>query len=432
MLALRRDFLGYLTRATSRYGDVFSTRMGSIVVTVLNHPDLIRDVLVTRQRLFAKGRALEEARRILGNGLLTSEGEFHLRQRRLAQPAFHRERVAAYADTMVDYATRASDRWRNGMHVDMHAEMMRVTLGIVGKTLFDTDVEDDASEIGHALTDVLSLFDFVMLPMSRVIERLPLPFVRRTRAAKQTLDAVIYRIIRERRADPREHGDLLSMLMTATDDEDADDSAGMTDEQLRDEVMTLFLAGHETTANALAWTWYLLATHPEVLTRVQAELDRIDGPLTFASLPQLSYTRQVVTESIRLYPPAYAIGRRATAPYPFEWEGRHYTLPARSIVLVSPYLQHHDARWFADPERFDPDRWLPDAVASRPKFSYFPFGAGTRVCIGEQFAWTEAILVLATLARTWDVRPAGAAPPRLQSKITLRPRDGIPLTLARR
>jgi cytochrome P450 len=426
LLRSRGDLLGFLGEISREHGDAVSFHIGRQPYVLLNHPDLIRDVLVTHQRSFAKGRALEEARRVLGNGLLTSEGEFHLRQRRLAQPAFHRDRVAGYGDTMVHYALRTRDRWEDGGTVDMHAEMMRLTLGVVGKTLFDADVEGDAEQVGRALEDTLAAFSFTMLPFGALLEKLPLPASRRFARARRTLDAMIYRMIAERRASGQDHGDLLSMLMKARDVDD--DGGGMSDEQLRDEAMTLFLAGHETTANALTWTWYLLSQHPDVARRLEQETDALGEVPTFTDLARLPYTRQVVAESIRMYPPAYAIGRRALHAYSFG----EFSVPARTIILVSPYLQHHDARWFPDPERFLPERWTAEAAAARPKFSYFPFGAGTRVCIGEQFAWSEAILMLATLAQRWSAALVPGHPIALQPRITLRPKHGMRMTVHRR
>jgi cytochrome P450 len=426
LLRFRADVLGFIRTLATEYGDAVGFRIGKQPFVLLNHPDLIRDVLVTHQRSFAKGRALEEAKRVLGNGLLTSEGEFHLRQRRLAQPAFHRDRIAGYGATMVGYAERTRERWHDGDTVDMHAEMMRLTLGVVGKTLFDADVEGDSEQIGRALEDTLAAFSFTMLPFGAVLEKLPLPASRRFARARKTLDATIYGLIAERRASGKDHGDLLSMLMQATDVDG--DGSGMSDEQLRDEAMTLFLAGHETTANALTWTWYLLSQHADVAEQLQQEVDGLGAAPTFADLARLPFTRQVVAESIRMFPPAYAIGRRALQPYSFG----DYRVPPRTIVLVSPYLQHHDARWFPEPEQFLPERWTPEAMAARPKFSYFPFGAGTRVCIGEQFAWTEAILMLATLAQRWSASLVPGHTVALQPRITLRPKHGMRMTLHHR
>ena len=424
-VALARDPIGFLTRLAREHGDVAHFSMGSQRMVFVAAPELIREVLVTRQRSFHKGRGLERAKRLLGEGLLTSEGDFHLRQRRLAQPAFHRERVAGYGDAMVRDAMRARDRWRAGETIDASHEMSRLTLAVVGKTLFGADVEEEAPEIGEALTAALGSFGFAVLPLGGLLQRVPfLPPVRRFNRARARLDATIYRIIAEHRAAGRDRGDLLSMLLAAQDDEGA--GGGMTDLQLRDEAMTIFLAGHETTANALAWSWYLLSQHPEAEARLHAELDAAVGarPPTAADLPRLPYARMVLAESMRLYPPAWVIGRRALAPYAV----RGTTLPARTVVLVSQYVVHRDPRWWPEPDRFRPERWAEDP-GDRPKFAYFPFGAGTRVCIGEQFAWMEGTLLLATIAQRWRLRLVPGHPVTPQPIVTLRPKFGMKMTV---
>ena len=426
--AFARDSLGFVTRAAREHGDVVRWRLGAERMALLSHPDDARDVLVTNARRFRKGRGLERAKLLLGEGLLTSEGDFHLRQRRLAQPAFHRERVAGYGDAMVRDAMRARDRWRAGETIDASHEMSRLTLAVVGKTLFDADVEEEAPEIGEALTAALGSFGFAVLPLGGLLQRVPfLPPVRRFNRARARLDATIYRIIAEHRAAGRDRGDLLSMLLAAQDDEGA--GGGMTDLQLRDEAMTIFLAGHETTANALAWSWYLLSQHPEAEARLHAELDAAVGarPPTAADLPRLPYARMVLAESMRLYPPAWVIGRRATEPYAVRGE----TLPARTVVLVSPWVLHRDPRWWPEPEAFRPERWADDA-AERPRLAYLPFGAGTRVCIGEQFAWMEGVLLLATIAQRWRLRLVAGHPVVPQAIITLRPRHGLRMVVEAR
>lgn len=428
LIAFRRDPLAFLTRVAAQYGDLAHYRMGGRHVFLLNHPDLIKDVLVTHDRNFIKGKVLEKAKRVLGEGLLTSEGDFHLRQRRLAQPAFHRQRIAAYSRVMSEYAARHAARWLDGQTVDLHQEMMRLTLAIVGKTLFDADIEGDAREIGQALAVFMELFGMVFLPFSDLLEKLPLPATRRLQRAKQRLDAVVYRLIAARRASGGDRGDLLSMLLAAQDTEG--DGGGMTDQQLRDECVTLILAGHETTANALTWTFYLLSQNPEVETRLQAEADQALGDRlpTADDLPRLPYTEMVLAESMRLYPPAWSIARRAREPYSV----RDYVLPQGAVVLMSQYVTHRDARWFPDPGRFDPERWRPEARAARPRFSYFPFGGGPRNCIGEPFAWMEGILLLALLARRWRMRLAPGQRVATLPVLTLRPRYGMRMTLERR
>jgi len=368
------------------------------------------------------------AKRFLGEGLLTSEGEHHRRQRRLAQPAFHRQRIVGYGAIMTDYAARARERWQNGATVDIAEEMNRLTLAIVGKTLFDADVEAESREIGEALTTILSLFNQVMLPYTGLLQKFPLPANRRFQRAAERLDATIYRMIQEHRAGGVDRGDLLSMLLAAQDEEGG--GGGMTDKQVRDEAMTIFLAGHETTANALAWTWYLLSQNPAVETKLHAELDRVlAGRLpNFHDLPQLRYTEMVLAESMRLFPPAWVIGRRALTDQPLG----PYTIPANAIVICSQYVTHHNRRYFPEPFRFDPERWTPEAKARLPKFAYFPFGGGARICIGESFAWMEGILLLATLAQRWRMRLVPGHPVEPQPRITLRPKHGLRMTLERR
>ncbi|HMB29293.1 MAG TPA: cytochrome P450, partial [Blastocatellia bacterium] len=333
VLAFRRDPIKFLTHLTERYGDLVYFEFGPQPMFLVNNPDYIRDVFVTHNRKFMKGEGLQRAKRLLGEGLLTSEGEFHLRQRRLAQPAFHRQRIAGYAATMVEYAGSACDRWRAGETRDVAREMMRLTLAIAGKTLFDANVEGEADEIGKALTTTFELFNTLTLPFRQLLERLPLPAGKRFLKARERLDATIYRIINERRASGEDRGDLLSMLIAARDEEG--DGSGMTDEQLRDEAMTIFLAGHETTANALTWTWYLLSQHPEIEARFHAEVDEaLKGALpTAEDFPRLRYTEMVLAEAIRLYPPAWVIGRRALCDHQIEG----HKIPARSILLISPY-----------------------------------------------------------------------------------------------
>jgi cytochrome P450 len=428
-LAFRRDPLGFLQAAQRECGDVTYFKLGPQEVYFLNHPDYIKDVLVTHHQSFIKGRALQRSKRLLGEGLLTSEGEFHRRQRRLAQPAFHRARINSYALSMTEYAERTAARWHDGETLDISQEMMRLTLGIVGKTLFDADVEAEAQEIGEALTAVMELFNALLLPFSELLEKLPTPQKRRFQRAKDRLDATIYRMIDERRRSGEDHGDLLSMLLLAQDEEG--DGGQMTDEQVRDEAMTIFLAGHETTANALTWTWYLLSQHPAVEEKLHAELDDVleDRRLpTVEDVPRLRYTEMVLAEVMRLYPPAWALGRLSVR----EHEVGGYTIPAHSLVLLSPYVMHRDERFFPDAARFDPERWTPSAREARPTYSYFPFGGGPRRCIGEGFAWMEGILLIAALARNWRMRLAPHHPVETRPVITLRPKHGMRMTLEKK
>jgi len=417
LAAFRRDPIAFIERVHREHGDVSRWRFGRRRVYLLAHPELVRDVLVTRHRNFIKSKALQRARVVLGHGLLTSEGEHHLRQRRLAQPAFHRERIAALGDQMVAFAAETADGWRAGVEMELTREMNRLTLAIAGKTLFGADVQAEADEIGRALTHALEAFKRLTNPLGPILDRLPLPTTLRVRRASERLDATIYRMIAARRASAEDRGDLLSMLLAARDEEG--DGGGMTDLQLRDEALTLFLAGHETTANALSWTWHLLARHPDAERALHAELDAaLAGRAPVADdLPRLPCTRAVLAESMRLYPPAWTIGREPLE----DFDAGGYRIRAGSVILVSPWLMHRDPRWWPDAERFDPDRWTPEREAEQPRFAYFPFGGGPRKCIGEGFAWTEGILVLATLAQRWTLRHAPGVEVGRQPLITLRP-----------
>jgi cytochrome P450 len=417
--AFRKDPPGYLMSLAREYGDVVALALGRQNAFFVNDPEIIRDIFITHQGKFKKSRMLERARVLLGNGLLTAEGESHKRQRRLVQPAFHRDRLIGYSSAMVECAAACRDRLQAGRELDVSKEMMRLTLAIVGRTLFSSSVEAEADEIGAALAQVFDLFELILLPFSEWLEKLPLPSVRRFHRARARLDQTIYRLIAERRANPRDTGDLLSMLLLAQDE---DGAGGLTDQQVRDEALTLFIAGHETTAVALTWTWYLLSQNPEAERKMREEIDSgVGGRLpSFEDLPKLRYTEHVFAESLRLYPPAWAIGRKVVSDFP----AGPYMFPAGSIVLTSPYVTQRDSRWFPEPEAFRPDRWEKEDP-SRPKFAYFPFGGGTRVCIGERFAWMEGVLVLATIAQKWRFELVPGHPVEKQARITLRSRYGM-------
>ena len=421
LIRFRMDPLSFLRKFSEQFGDLVEFHLSGQHMFLVRHPDDIYDVLVTNNSNFVKGRALQRSKRLLGQGLLTSEGEFHRRQRRLVQPAFHRQRIASYASVMVEHADRLSNRWQNGNTFDIHQEMTRLTLGIVAKTLFDAEVESDAQQIGEAMNCIMGMFNLLMFPYSELLEKLPLPQIRRYHRMHERLDSIIYRIINARRSTGEDRGDLLSMLLLAQDADEG--SGGMSDTQVRDEALTLFIAGHETTATALSWTWYLLSQHPDVEKKLHAELaERRAGRLpTVEDIPNLPYTEMVVAESIRLYPPAWAIGRRALS----DQNIGGYVVPANAIVLLSPYITQRDSRFFPDPVRFDPERWTPEAKESRPQYAYFPFGGGVRRCIGENFAWTEAILLLATVASRWRVTLVPGQKVVPKALITLRPKSGI-------
>jgi cytochrome P450 len=409
-------------------GDVTSFRLGPQQAYFLNDPELIRDLLVVNAHKFKKGRALQRAKTLLGEGLLTSEGEFHLRQRRMIQPAFHRAQIADYSRSMVELAEETSDNWRDRETLDIDREMMHLTLRIVGKTLFSANVEDDADAVGKAMTSMTTLFNFLLLPFSEWLQKLPLPHSKRFKSARGTLDSVIYAIINDRRRSGENKGDLLSMLLNAQDE---DDGSVMTDEQVRDEALTLFLAGHETTANLLTFTWYVLSQNPDAEAKLHEEIDRVlnGRSPTFEDISKLTYCEHVIAESMRLYPPAWAIGRLATEDHEFGG----FPVAKGSLILISPYITHRDKRFWSEPEVFRPERWEMQSVkVAGQRYIYFPFGGGIRRCIGEGFAWTEGILLLATLAGKWKLELDPGQKIALQPMITLRPKYGMRMKIRSR
>ena len=413
----------------AKLGDVTHFKLGGQPAFFLNHPDFIRDLLITNNAKFMKGRALQRSKRLLGEGLLTSEGEKHLRQRRMIQPAFHRARIAEYAKAMTEFAGKMSGEWHSGEIRDIDKEMMRLTLQIVGKTLFSANVDDEADEIGKALTTLIELFNYLLIPFSELLEKLPIPQARKFNNAKETLDKVIYGIINERRASgDLDKGDLLSMLLLAQDEETG---SAMTDEQVRDEALTLFLAGHETTANAMTFTWYLLSQNADKEAKLHEELDRVlNGKLpTFENYQELKYTEAVFAEAMRLFPPAWAIGRLALEDHEFGG----FAVPKGSLVIISPYVTQRDARFWENADKFIPERWNEQSIKEAgQKFIYFPFSRGVRSCIGESFAWMEGVLLIATLAQKWKLRLVPEQKIGLKPLMTLRPKFGMKMEIEKR
>ena len=428
----------HLARA---YGRIAHYKLGFAHIVFLNDPALVREILINQASSFVKERTQRRLKILLGEGLITSEGEFHMRQRRIAAPAFHRQRIAAYGDGMVARAAAMRDSWKPGQQFDISAAMMTLSLEVVARTLFATEVTDDIREINREMNVIMGLYNFlVALPRAERYMRLPIPGLMKFKRSRLKLEAVVQRIIAEHRAyvanGGEDRGDLLSMLLGARDEEDAaaqsppSTRAGMSDEQLRDEVLTIFLAGYETTANALAWTWYLLSQNPEAEARMFAEISSVlgvgeSGRLpTLDDLPRLRYTEQVFAESMRLYPPVWAMGRESTCPIELD----QYRFPTGTYFYFSQYIIQRDPANFSDPLRFDPDRFTPDQKAARPRFAYFPFGGGGRQCIGEAFAWMEGVLVLATIAQKWRLEFVPGQQVGLQPKITLRPKYPMMMT----
>jgi len=464
--AFRKDPLAFFTNTARTYGDLAGFKFGPQKVYLVSRPEWIEDILVKSAGKFAKGIALERAKVLLGNGLLTAAGQEHLKHRRMIQPLFHRQHVQGFADTFVRHAARWRDQVTPGAALDITREMSGLTLGIIGETMFSSDVQRDADEVRAALTDAVSNFAYAFIPGLDYLQKLPLPVFVRMRTARERLNRVIHRVIADRRSGNPKKGlpspkpDLISMLLAARDPENPNEG-GMGDTQIRDEAMTIFLAGHETTANAMAWTWHLLGAAPEVERRLHEELDRVlrqpqegvastagdrgvasttsdsgvastagdrgvastDRTPTMEDVPKLEWTRAIISESMRLFPPAWTMGRRVLEDHVI---GGH-TIAKDSLVILSQWVVHRDPRWWPEPDAFQPERWL--APTDRPKYAYFPFGGGTRVCIGEAFAWTEAVLLLATIAQRW--RFAAVAAPTPEPRITLRPK-GLFMTTVQR
>jgi cytochrome P450 len=456
------------------YGSIAHYRFMGTPIVFINEPDYIREILITQASSFVKERTVRRMKILLGEGLITSDDPIHIRQRRIVAPAFHRQRIAAYADEIISSAHHHSTQWKPGQAIDISAAMMSLSLEIVARTLFDTEVTDDIRRINDEVNTIMDLYNFlVAFPRMENFLHLPIPGIVKFRRSRARLDAVVNRLIADRRAEfasqrdaAGDRGDVLSMLIGSQDE----DGSALSDEQVRDEVLTIFLAGYETTANALAWTWYLLSQNPEAETKLHDELDAVLGtrsvsqangapvnevssrperseveraasllPLTqiepqthrlptLADYPQLRYTEQVFAESMRLYPPAWAMGRMSTQPVTLG----PYRIPPASHFFMSQYMISRTPEFYPDPLRFDPDRFTPEAKAARPRFAYFPFGAGSRQCIGESFAWMEGVLAVATIASRWRMSYLDPAPPVPQAKITLRPRDPMMMRLTPR
>jgi cytochrome P450 len=453
-----QDPLTVLHNLSKEYGDISHFKFGKHHIYLINNPDYIKDVLVNYENNFIKSRGLQLAKRILGEGLLTSEGELHRRQHQLIQPVFQQDEIPRYANIMTDYALNISSQWYDHATIDIHKEFMHLTLAIVSKTFFNVSIEEsEIKEIDQYVTTIIEHFNRARMPFAGIIEKVPLPSNIQFHHAKKHLDKIIYRIIdshinsdnnghNKQQNGSYPHKDLISLLLQGQADgymsvSENDEAANKSNnkvhniistskQQLRDNVMTIFLAGHETVANALTWTFYLLSQNPKQEKSLHDEIDSAlyDNDRTVPTakdISKLEYTQRVFAESMRLYPPAWAIGRQAIE----DCKIGGYVIPAGSSILMSQYLMHHDPRYFPEPERFDPERWNPQEKAKRSRFSYFPFGGGIRSCIGETFAWIEGILVIASIARHWKMRIMPGHPIVLQPLVTLRPKYGMQMRL---
>jgi cytochrome P450 len=421
------DRLGALARWARQYGDIVSARFGPQRILFANHPDLVEEVLVHQNRKFIKHYRLRQAKLTLGEGLLTSEGDFWRAQRKLAQPAFHRERVAAFGELMVAFTDRLIASWTDGQERDIQADMMQLTLEIVAKALFGAELGGESADVRTAMETLMHSF-IASTSMPVIVPRwLPTPANLRVAKAVRRLNRVLFGIIAERRQSGARTGDLLSMLLHAQDEESG---RRMTDRQLRDECMTLFLAGHETTANTLSWAWYLLAQHPHVEARLHDEIDQhLQGRLpTLEDLPRLPFTEHVVSEALRLYPPGWMLGREATEP--LELGG--YRVAKGTTIFMPAWVIQRDPRWFNEPDVFRPERWDDGLLQRIPRYAYFPFGGGPRICIGNNFALLEAAIVLATIAQKHRLRLSPDAVVEPLPSMTLRPAHGLKMIVFRK
>jgi cytochrome P450 len=428
---MRRDPLAFLTALARDYGDIICISMGPIRAYQLHHPDFVKHVLQDNNQNYVKGRIIGRTKILIGEGLFTSEGEFWRRQRRLAQPAFHRERIAGFADTMVRRMAERLEGWEGlalrGTPFDVAAEMNALTLTIAGETLFDRDLSGEAAKAGHALRVALEVTS--RRAMTHFVTPIWVPTARNRafQRAVRTLDRLVYDIIESRRRSNDLGADLLGMLMAARDEETGE---GMSPRQLRDEVMTFLLAGHETTAVALAWSWYLLAKHPTIADKARTEVLAVlsDRNPTLEDLPKLPFARMVVEEAMRLYPPVWGVGRQAVAAD----EIGGYEIPAGTIVNLSPWVTHRHPDFWPAPERFEPERFRPGVDRARPRFAYFPFSGGPRLCIGEAFALMEAQIVVAMVLQRYGLTLVdGTTTIEPEPTLTIRPRGGLPMRAAR-
>lgn len=434
----RQNAADYLQSNARRYGDLVRFRALGHEVVQFNHPELVGDMLQRNERLHHRSQVMRRSKTILGEGLLTSEEPLHMRQRRLAQPAFHRARIQGYGEIIAQATAKTAGTWTDGGVADIHADMLLLALRIVGRTLFSMDFEVDVAPIAEAVDAFQTFLLLAFLPVPHLLQRLPVPAMRRIARGRAHMDRLIYKAIAERRADPADRGDLLSMLLASETSDDGEDGGGsgpvarMSDTQVRDECLTALLAGHETTANALSFTLWLLAAHPEMQERLAEEATRVLGGRlpTADDYPHLPFAEQCVAEGLRLYPPVWVTSRMAAETY----EYRGLTIAKGTFLLAPQIAVHRDPRFWPEPERFDPSRFTKEGKAERPKLAFFPFGAGGRQCIGEGLAWMEGVLALAAVAQDWRFRLPAGEPSTMAVKpsVTMRPARPVRLRTERR
>lgn len=413
----------FLKRAARNYGDLLQLREG---LWLASHPDLVQQILVANPTKWSKARGVEKTKSLLGEGLLGSGGELHRSRRRLLQPLFAVARLPFYADAIVECAQETRAQWHDGLVVDMHEQMSALALRIVARSVFGSGIEGQEAQVSEALDVAMRLFNGSMTPLGDTYERLP--WVRnRFMQARTQLDDIVYGLIEQKRREGAAGEGVLDILLRARDE----DGQELDDESLRDEAMTLLLAGHETTANALTFAWWFLGRYPAVRRKLEAEVDDVLGErrAVYEDLPRLTWTRAVLSEAMRLLPPAWAVGRRAVEDNPVTVNGKTFVVPSGTTVLMSSFVLHRDPRFWKQPNRFLPSRWTEEGFAPA-KWSYLPFGAGSRACLAENFAWMEATLALATLAQ--EFRVTSGVTLKLEPSVTLRPRGPLPLCIEKR
>jgi cytochrome P450 len=424
----RQNTADFLLENARDFGDLVHFKALNRNVYQINHPDLIADFFLKDAPNHHRNLVMQAGRKVLGHGLLTAEEPLHMRQRRLAQPAFLRERIAAYGEVIGAQTEALTARWQSGTVTDVHPQMLELALRIVGKCLFNLEQMDDVEAVAAAVDAFMSFLPLSFLPFSEQIQQLPIPAMNRLRNSKKFLDELIYGMIAERRKDPTDRGDLLSMLLASTE---SDDATAMTDRQVHDECVTIILAGHETTANALSFALHLVAQDSQVQARLHAEAAEVLGGRTAAAAdyPRLTYANAVFSEALRLYPPVWVTARTCAK----EYEIAGFRVPVGASILAAQYVVHRDPRYFAEPERFDPERFLGEAKTGRPRYAYFPFAGGSRQCIGEGLAWMEGTLALAVIARDWRVSPEAGGKRVLEAvpAVSLRPKGGVRVELER-
>lgn len=431
LIAFRKNSVKFLHDLKEKYGEISKFKLGKTNVILISNPELIKDVFVTNHHKFIKSKGLQMAKSVLGEGLLTSEHELHAKQRKMIQPSFSAKKVSYYSNIMTDYALKYNEKIVDGSEVDIASEMMSLTLDIACKTLFDADVRFDIKKLQDSLSILIDMFEEVTNPFYYLLKNTNLPKYKRFHDAKEYVDKIILDIIKERRGYSHDRNDLLSTMLNSQDDDEKDDSKKiMSDSQIKDETLTLFMAGHETTANLLTWTLYLISQNPRVEAKILDEINKVlgDNNAKYEDIHNFQYLRKVLTESMRLFPPAWIIGRINTEDHIL---GNYY-LPKNTVILASQYLTHRDSKYYKSPTKFIPERWDNERKENISKYTYFPFGIGPRVCIGEQFAWAEAILILSTLLKKWKFILCKNQKVDIKPLITMRPKYGMKMIIKER